>query len=116
MGIFLSIEEHNLNLQEVHWEQRFISLVNCPAALGGVGERGRWQQPGGVAVQGRVPTKMPGSKAQGSLSMWESESCWVRGLCKLSLLLPPGRPACIFLFLRSNYFQQNWDSHPLVLR
>ena len=64
MGIFLSIEEHNLNLQEVHWEQRFISLVNCPAALGGVGERGRWQQPGGVAVQGRVPTKMPGSKAQ----------------------------------------------------
>lgn len=37
MGIFLSIEEHNLNLQEVHWERRFISIVNCAAPLGGVG-------------------------------------------------------------------------------
>ena len=52
MGIFLSIEEHNLNLQEVHWEQRFISLVNCPAALGGVGggaggsSQGVWQSKG----------------------------------------------------------------------
>lgn len=68
------------------------------------------------AVQGRVPTKLPGSTAWGSLSVWESESCWARGLYKLSLLLPPGRPACIFLFLRSNYFQQNWNSHPCGLK
>ena len=46
MGIFLSIE-HSLNLQEVHWAQRFISIMDCAAPLGGDVCGGRGQQPGG---------------------------------------------------------------------